>query len=442
MSGYRVRRKRNVGSHSELDLSRVIFAFLWPSGNTRWQRNNNNDMKLLEGVRVIDLTNVLAGPFCCYQLAQLGADVIKVEVPRSGDLARQLGADPELNQNLMGASFLAQNAGKRSLTINLKSSPGREVFHRLVATADVVVENFRPGVMDRLSLGYEALRKAKANLIYCAISGFGKDGPLKDNPAYDQIVQGLSGVMSVTGDKQSAPLRVGFPVADTIGGLTAAFAIAAALFRRTGSGQGEFIDVSMLEATLVTMGWAVSNWLIAGIRPEPMGNENMTASPSGTFKTGAGLLNIAANKQEQFETLCELIGRKELATDPRYADREDRKKRRHELKADLESALTGKSAKEWSLLFNQHGVPAGEVLSIPEVLEHPQLIERGLIKRFQAAPGTDREIAVVRAGFRLASGDPAPASAPPLLGADTETILQELGYDSDSIKTLKKDGVV
>jgi CoA:oxalate CoA-transferase len=442
MSGYRVRRKRNVGSHSELDLSRVIFAFLWPSGNTRWQRNNNNDMKLLEGVRVIDLTNVLAGPFCCYQLAQLGADVIKVEVPRSGDLARQLGADPELNQNLMGASFLAQNAGKRSLTINLKSSPGREVFHRLVATADVVVENFRPGVMDRLSLGYEALRKAKANLIYCAISGFGKDGPLKDNPAYDQIVQGLSGVMSVTGDKQSAPLRVGFPVADTIGGLTAAFAIAAALFRRTVSGQGEFIDVSMLEATLVTMGWAVSNWLIAGIRPEPMGNENMTASPSGTFKTGAGLLNVAANKQEQFETLCELIGRKELATDPRYADREDRKKRRHELKADLESALTGKSAKEWSLLFNQHGVPAGEVLSIPEVLEHPQLIERGLIKRFQAAPGTDREIAVVRAGFRLASGDPAPASAPPLLGADTETILQELGYDSDSIKTLKKDGVV
>jgi CoA:oxalate CoA-transferase len=442
MSGYRVRRKRNVGSHSELDLSTVIFAFLWPSGNTRWQRNNNNDMKLLEGVRVIDLTNVLAGPFCCYQLAQLGADVIKVEVPRSGDLARQLGADPELNQNLMGASFLAQNAGKRSLTINLKSSPGREVFHRLVATADVVVENFRPGVMDRLSLGYEALRKAKANLIYCAISGFGKDGPLKDNPAYDQIVQGLSGVMSVTGDKQSAPLRVGFPVADTIGGLTAAFAIAAALFRRTVSGQGEFIDVSMLEATLVTMGWAVSNWLIAGIRPEPMGNENMTASPSGTFKTGAGLLNVAANKQEQFETLCELIGRKELATDPRYADREDRKKRRHELKADLESALTGKSAKEWSLLFNQHGVPAGEVLSIPEVLEHPQLIERGLIKRFQAAPGTDREIAVVRAGFRLASGDPAPASAPPLLGADTETILQELGYDSDSIKTLKKDGVV
>ena len=189
-------------------------------------------MFLLEGVRVLDLTNVLAGPFCCYQLALLGADVIKVEVPGSGDLARQLGADPELNKRLMGASFLAQNAGKRSVTINLKNAAGKEVFSRLVKTADVVVENFRPGVMDRLGFGYSALKKSKPDLVYCAISGFGQTGPLKDNPAYDQIVQGLSGVMSITGDKNSAPLRVGFPVADTIGGLTAAFAIAAALFRR------------------------------------------------------------------------------------------------------------------------------------------------------------------------------------------------------------------
>ena len=399
-------------------------------------------MKLLDGVRVLDLTNVLAGPFCCYQLAQLGADVIKVEVPRAGDLARQLGADPGLNKRLMGASFLAQNAGKRSVTINLKNPSGKEVFRRLVATADVVVENFRPGVMDRLGLGYETLREVKADLIYCAISGFGKDGPLKDNPAYDQIVQGISGVMSVTGDKQSAPLRVGFPVADTIGGITAAFAIAAALFRRDRGGEGEFIDVSMLEATLVTMGWAVSNWLIAGVIPEPMGNENVTASPSGTFQTAAGRLNIAANKQEQFEKLCELIERKELATDPRYANREDRKKRRNELKADLESALKGKSAKEWSDLFNKHGIPAGEVLSIPQILEHPQITERGLIKHFQAAPGTDREVAVLRAGFRLASGDPEPVSPPPLLGADTEKILQELGYDRDSVARLKKDGAV
>ena len=172
-------------------------------------------MHPLQGVRVLDLTNVLAGPFCCCQLAQMGAEVIKVEMPGSGDLARQLGADTELNARLMGASFLAQNAGKRSVTINLKSPLGKEVFRRLVATADVMVENFRPGVMQRLQLGYEILREMKPDLIYCAISGFGQDGPLKDNPAYDQIVQGLSGVMSVTGDKQTAPLRVGYPVAKT-----------------------------------------------------------------------------------------------------------------------------------------------------------------------------------------------------------------------------------
>jgi crotonobetainyl-CoA:carnitine CoA-transferase CaiB-like acyl-CoA transferase len=399
-------------------------------------------MKLLEAVRVLDLTNVLAGPFCCYQLAQLGADVIKVEVPGAGDLARQLGADPELNARLMGASFLAQNAGKRSVTINLKIPTGKEVFHRLAATTDVIVENFRPGVMDRLDLGYETLRRLKPNLIYCAISGFGQDGPLKDNPAYDQIVQGLSGVMSVTGDKQSAPLRVGFPVSDTIGGITAAFAITAALFRRDRSGDGECIDVSMLEATLASMGWAVSNWLIAAIGPEPLGNENMTASPSGTFKTGAGLLNIAANKQDQFEKLCELIGRKELASDPRYVNRDDRKQRRSELKAEVESALLAKPASEWSELFNRHGVPAGEILTIPEVLEHPQIADRHLIKRFQNAPGTDRDVAVVRAGFRLASGDPEPVVPPPILSAVTEEILAELGYDQDARNKLRKDGAV
>ena len=195
-------------------------------------------MRLLEGIRVLDLTNVLAGPFCCYQLATLGADVIKVEVPGTGDLARELGADPLLNKRLMGTSFLAQNAGKRSITLNLKTAAGKQVFQRLVATAQVVVENFRPGVMQRLGLDYDVLRQANPGLIYCAISGFGQDGPLKDNPAYDQIVQGLAGVMSVTGTKDGAPLRVGYPIADTIGGLTAAFAIALPWFAAAAPARG------------------------------------------------------------------------------------------------------------------------------------------------------------------------------------------------------------
>jgi crotonobetainyl-CoA:carnitine CoA-transferase CaiB-like acyl-CoA transferase len=393
---------------------------------------------LLDGIRVLDLTNVLAGPFGAYQLALLGAEVIKVEAPGAGDLARQLGADPALNKALMGASFLAQNAGKRSITINLKSAAGKDVFRRLVRTADVVIENFRPGVMERLGLGYDALRELEPGLVYCAISGFGQDGPLRDNPAYDQIVQGLSGVMSVTGDAASAPLRVGYPVADTIGGLTAAFAIAAALVRRGRSGEGECIDVSMLEATLVTMGWQVSNWLIAGVHPQPLGNENMTAAPSGLFATGDGPLNIAANQQQQFEVLARLIGRPELAADPRFADREDRKRNRFALKAEIEAALAAKSAREWSALFNAQGVPAGEVLDIPEVLEHPQVTERELVKTFAGAPGAGKPVAVVRSGFRLKSGDPAPASPPPALGADTGDVLASLGFTEEEIAGLRK----
>jgi crotonobetainyl-CoA:carnitine CoA-transferase CaiB-like acyl-CoA transferase len=395
---------------------------------------------LLAGTRVLDLTNVLAGPFGCYQLAQLGAEVIKVEVPGTGDLARQLGADPELNRRGMGASFLAQNAGKRSIALNLKSAIGREAFRRLVATSDVVVENFRPGVMERLGLGYAALKAVKNDIVYCAISGFGQDGPLRFNPAYDQIIQGLCGVMSVTGDAQSAPLRVGYPVADTMGGITAVFAIAAALFRRERTGEGEFIDVSMLESSLAAMGWAVSNWLIAGVKPEPMGNENMTASPSGTFRTGGGLLNIAANKQEQFETLCRLIGRGDLITDPRFAAREDRKRRRFELNVEIEQALVAKSAQQWSALFNKNGVPAGEVLDVPAVLEHPQVTERRLVKTFDAVPDVDRPVRVVRCGFRLASGDPQPSSAPPALGADTAALLAELGFSEREAEELAREG--
>src|SRR5262249_18084073 len=235
----------------------------------------------LRNVRVLDLTNVLAGPFCCHQLAHLGADVIKVETPGTGDLARQLGADAELNRTFMGVSFLAQNAGKRSITVNLKRPRGKEVFRRLAGSAAVVAEIFRPGVMEPLGLGYAALRAEQPKLVYCAISGFGQDGPLRDLPAYDQIVQGMSGMMSITGAPETAPYRVGYPVADTIGGMTAAFAIAAALASRDRS-EGCFIDVSMLEAAIATMGWAVSNHLIAGRAPTPMGNENVTASPSGT----------------------------------------------------------------------------------------------------------------------------------------------------------------
>jgi len=398
-------------------------------------------MTPLQDIRVLDLTNVLAGPFCCHQLAHMGAEVIKVEVPVSGDLARQLGADPELNQKLMGVSFLAQNTGKRSITVNLKSPDGKEIFKRLIRTADVVVENFRPGVMDRLGVGYEILKKENPKIVYCAISGFGQDGPLRNLPAYDQIVQGMSGVMSITGDVDSAPFRVGYPMADTIGGMTAAFAISSALASRKDE-KGCFIDISMLESVMATMGWVVSNYLVAGKTPEPMGNDNFTASPSGTFKTGEGLINIAANKQEQFEAVCHTVGRLELIDDPRFKDRQCRLDNRQELKLILEDAMRSKSAVQWEQEFNVAGVPAGRVLGVAEALAHPQISERGMIGTFENAPGVGRDINIARPGIKINGSPTTTTMPPPLLGEHTESILAEIGYSGGEIEELKKEKVI
>jgi crotonobetainyl-CoA:carnitine CoA-transferase CaiB-like acyl-CoA transferase len=398
--------------------------------------------RALEGITVLDLSNVLAGPFCAYQLALLGAEVIKVELPEGGDLARQLGADAELNARGMGTSFLAQNAGKKSVTVNLKTAAGKGVLRRLVAGADVVVENFRPGVMSRLGVGYAQLAEVNPKIVYCAISGFGQDGPMKATPAYDQIIQGLSGVMSITGTPESAPLRVGYPIADTLSGMTAAFAIASALLRRGATGEGAFIDVSMLDSTLVTMGWVVSNYLIAGVEPRAHGNDNFTAAPSGAFKASDGLINIAANKQEQFELLVAEIGRPELAADPRFAQRESRKRNRAALTIEIEAALATRTAAEWEAHFNRLGIPAGRVLTVPEALDLPQTRRRELLQRFTDVPGVEGEVTVVRAGFKLSDGDPGADRPPPALGEHTDAILGRFGYSPAEIAELRASGAI
>ncbi|MGX1675969.1 CaiB/BaiF CoA transferase family protein [Streptomyces sp. NPDC055400] len=397
---------------------------------------------LLEGVRVLDLTNVLAGPFAGYQLALQGADVLKIEMPESGDLARQLGADRELSEDLLGASFLAQNAGKRSLTLNLKETAGKESLQRAVRDADVLVENFRPGVMDRLGVGWEVLKRENPSLVYCAISGFGQTGPMRERPAYDQIVQGLSGMMSVTGTPDVTPLRAGFPVADTLGGMAAAYAIAAALVRRARTGQGAFLDVSMLEAALTAMGWVTSNYLITGRTPQPMGNENFTAAPSGTFATADGHLNIAANRQQQFATLCRLIDRDDLLADPRFTHPADRKTHRDQLRTEIETGLALRTAKEWEEILSDAGVPAARVLSVPDALGLEQLAARGFLHHLSFPDGRDRPLEVLGSAFQVDGEPVGPGSPPPLLGEHTGTALAELGYGKREIEELRAKGAV
>ncbi|NGN62694.1 CoA transferase [Streptomyces sp. A7024] len=376
-------------------------------------------MPPLTGVKVLDLTNVLAGPYCSYQLALLGADVVKAELPGQGDLARRLGPEADLNRARLGASFLAQNAGKKSIELDLKTEEGKARFEELAGEADVLLENFRAGVLDRLGFGWDRLRALNPRLVYCAISGFGQDGPMSQAPAYDQIIQGLSGMMAVTGTPDTAPVRVGFPVCDTIGGLTAALHICAALAGREESGQGVFLDVSMLEAAISAMGWTVSNYMVSGVETAPMGDQNATAAPSGTFRAADGPLNIAANRQQQFETLCRLVGRPELLTDPRFAGREARKAHREELNKQLNAALGQRTVREWEQLLTPAGVPAARIVTVSEALELEQLAHRGFCTDLPFPDGSDRRLRVSGSGV-LHDGQPLrPEAPPPRLGQHT-----------------------
>jgi crotonobetainyl-CoA:carnitine CoA-transferase CaiB-like acyl-CoA transferase len=398
--------------------------------------------KPFAGVRVLDLTNVIAGPLASYQLALMGAEVIKIEVPGIGDLSRKMGADPDLGKRQMGASYLAMNAGKKSITLNLKSARGKTIFGQLIDTADVVLENFRPGAMARLGLAAATLRARNPRLIYCAISGFGQTGPLAERASYDQIIQGYAGLMALTGDATTAPMRAGLVVCDTTAAITAAFAIATALFRRASTGEGEVIDVSMLDASLASMtSWMISNHLNAGHIPQPLGNHSHTSAPSGTFRTRDGVINLVNNEQKQFAATCAALDLPELACDPRFAERDDRMRNQVVLKVLLEGRLMEATSAEWEERLSAAGVPVGPVLSVPEITRHPHVAARGLVQQIHV-PTLDRDVWVAGVGFQLAGEKVPIESPPPVLGEHTTDILRGLGYDDIELERLRADGVI
>lgn len=397
-------------------------------------------MKLLDGIRVLDLTNVLSGPFATLHLAWLGAEVIKVENPVGGDLARKLGCVPEYNKKNMGTSFLAQNANKKSMTLNLKEQKAKDIFKKLVKTADILVENFRPDVMERLGLGYSTLTGINPRLIYCAISGFGQTGPDAKKPAYDQIIQGLSGVMAINGDERLNPLRAGFPLCDTVGGLNAAFAIMSALYHREKTGKGQFIDISLLDSIMPLMGWVAANLLIGGQHPQLLGNDNFTAAPSGTFKTKDGYINIAANKQEQWEAVTDILGVPELKEDPRFKERDTRKKNRFELTPLLEQKLVEKNTDYWVELLNKSDVPSGEILSLEDALTSEQVEHRKTFSEVNVEGIGKMKLFNMTAKFSETPGFV--EAPPPMLSEHTSEILTGLGFSETDIGKLKDEKII
>ncbi|HEY3100061.1 MAG TPA: CoA transferase [Methylomirabilota bacterium] len=396
-------------------------------------------MKPFAGVRILDFTRYLAGPYGTYQLALLGADVIKIE-SHEGDESRHLLVSREWAERKMASSFLAVNANKRSITLDLRKPAAVEVITRLVPTTDVVWENFRPGVMERLGLGYDALAAINPRLVYCAVSGFGHTGPERTTAAFDGKLQAMSGIMSITGDPAGGPMRAGFAICDTIGGMTAALAVASALYQRAHTGRGQFVDVAMLDAALAFIPGPVTEYTVAGIPQRQIGNGSVSRKPTaGRFRAGDGYLVLAVLTEKQFVALMRTIGRAEALDDPRFKDWRARTDHEPALREIIEGALAKDDPKSWEVRLTAADVPCATVWKIDEITRHPQLEHRDVLQTIDSRYGPMR---LVGAGFRLAHGGPGIEREPPTLGEHTDEILAEAGYTPAEIKDLRRDGVI
>jgi crotonobetainyl-CoA:carnitine CoA-transferase CaiB-like acyl-CoA transferase len=391
------------------------------------------------GTRILDFTQVLAGPFGSFQLALLGADVIKVE-RREGEDMRRTPLSREWADRGMAPSWLAINGNKRSLTLDLQKPAAVEIVKRLAARADVVMENFRPGVMDRLGIGYAALSAINARLIYCAVSGFGQTGPYSNEAGYDGKIQALSGIMSLTGHAEMGPTRAGFAVCDVLSGMTATFAVSSALFQRTHTGKGQFIDVSMLEASLAFLSTQIADFTVAGHRQEQFGNQAISRKVTANlFRSNNSFLLLAVNNDRQYEALMRTIGRSDVLDDPRFADWFQRKENEAALRAIIEDALAAADAKTWEKRLNDAGAPCASIWRIEEVIDHPQIVAREAMQTAETPFGPVR---LMGSGFQLAHGGGRLDAAPPELGAHTGAVLLEAGYSEEEISSLRRDGVV
>jgi crotonobetainyl-CoA:carnitine CoA-transferase CaiB-like acyl-CoA transferase len=390
-----------------------------------------------EGIRIIDVTHVLAGPFAAYQLGVLGAEVIKVEPPGEPDQTRGSGTDRALNRRGMGTSYLTQASNKRSITLDLKQQRGREILKQLIKGADVMVENFRPGAFAALGLGYEAMAALNPRLIYCSISAFGQGGPRGSQTAYDHVIQATSGLMATTGAKAVNPIKFGSPAVDYATGTMGAFALASALFQRERTGRGQRIDLAMLDVAMVLMSSHLTGYLRNGVEPKPSGNRHAHATNS-CYQAKDGLVMLGASNLRQQRRLWAALGRPDMAK-ATNDERDDDHDREEALLAEI---MATRTADEWEEYLQARHVPAARVRTLAESVLDPQFDSRGVIHRHAGAPGVEGGFAVPLAAFKFAHGGPSIETPPPPMGADTEAVLGELGYDAAAIAALRRDGVI
>ncbi|MGD9943223.1 MAG: CaiB/BaiF CoA transferase family protein [Burkholderiaceae bacterium] len=398
----------------------------------------------LAGFKVLDLTRNVAGPMATYQLALLGAEVIRIEQPGQGDRMRFVGPSKHHNAEGLSTTYQSINGNKKSIALDLKSEAGRSVFETLVARADVLVESNRPGVMERLGLGADALRSRHPRLVYCAITGFGQTGPLRDVPSYDQMMQAVSGLMSVNGTPDTGPLRVGFPLIDTVTAVNAALGIAAALIERERTGVARFVDTSLLDSALSMMSPILGNVLIADSDVKAVGNEPFTGSPfSGVFRTRDGLIAVAGNTKGQCEQLCRLVGAEDLLDNPwiKEGGGVPRAEGTAAVRARMSEIYLTRTAAEWEALMQAHSVPLAKVRDLREILSHPQVMQGGFLAEMM--DGVSGEpIRVPTSGFQL-HGLPRERLRPaPRHAADTDEVLQAFGFDEAEIRRLRDSGAV
>jgi len=395
--------------------------------------------KPFAGVRILDFTRYLAGPYGTYQLALLGADVVKIE-SRDGDETRSQLVGKEWAARKMPPGFLAVNGNKRSMTLDLRRPEAVEIVKRLVTRADVVWENFRPGVMDKLGVGYDTLSAINPRLIYCAVSGFGHTGPERTTAAFDGKLQAMSGIMSITGEPAGGPMRAGFAICDTIGGMTAALAVSSALYQRTHTGRGQFVDVAMLDAALAFIPGPVSEYTVAGIEQRQIGNGSVSRKPTASrFRAGQGFIVLAVLTEKQFASLMRTIGRADALDDPRFKDWAARTDHEPALRQVIEGALATDDPKTWEAKLTAADVPCACIWKIDEIVEHPQLEHRDVLQMVDSRFGPMK---LVGSGFRLAHGSPSIDRAPPTLGEHTDEILGEAGYTPADIERLRRDAVI